>query len=129
MPVTESIQTSVSSTSGASSISGTESEVGNVEINIPNASFPANSNAAVISNSFAFNSVAVQMIVMVASGNCTITTNNANAPTNTVNLVAGIPLVWGRSAGYFAQPMNANTNAGFLTCNASVIFSARILTT
>lgn len=129
MAVTETIQTSISSTSGASSISGTESESGNVEINLPNISFPANSNAAVISNSFAFNAAAVQMIAMVASQPCTITTNNANAPTNTISLVAGIPLVWGRSAGYFPQPMNANTNAGFLSCNAATILSVRIMTT
>lgn len=129
MAVTETIQTSVASTSGAASITGTESEFGNVEINIPNLSFSANSNGASISNSFVFNAAAVQLIVLVATQNCTIGTNNSVSPTNTVSLVANIPLVWGRSAGYFPQPMNANTNAGFLTCNAATILNARIVTT
>jgi hypothetical protein len=127
MSATDTITSSVTSTSGLSSMQGADNEFGNVEINIPNLAFSANSNS--VAFTLAFNASQVQMIFMVATQNCTINTNNSSSPTNTVSLVAGIPLIWGRSAGYFAQPLNANTNGGFLTCNAATILNARILTT
>ena len=119
--------TSVSPSTGSlQGFSGSVSDTGNTQITTNNLAFSANSN----SNGFTltFNAAAVQALFFVASQPCTITTNNANSPTNTINLIAGAPLKWSRSEGYFANPLNANTNAGFLTCNAATILTYGILT-
>lgn len=124
---TDTIAVSWSSTSGAQSASGSISDFGNSEATIVNQTFGANTN----SGNFAlnFNANSVQVLFFTATQNCTINTNNANAPTNSVSLVAGIPLYWERSSGYFANPFNANTNAGFLTCTAATTLNVRTLST
>lgn len=49
-------------------------------------------------------------------------------PSDTINLVAGIPRIWGRSAGYGANPFTTNvTNGAFLTCTPSTLLNMRIL--
>lgn len=127
MATTFTTAVSLSSPTGSiTGLSGTDSETGNTAAVSQQLSFPANSNAA--SFTLNFNAAGVQALFFVATQNCTITTNNSTSPTNTISLVAGIPLQWGRSPGYFPQPLNANTNAGFLTCNASTILSFGVLT-
>jgi hypothetical protein len=120
---TTTLSTSVGSLQG---FSGNDGETGNTATVTTQLAFPANTN----SGNFAlnFNANSVQAIFMLATQNCTINTNNSTSPTNTLNLVAGIPMFWGRSAGYFANPFNANTNAGFLTCNAATILNVGVLT-
>jgi hypothetical protein len=120
------------SVSGQPGMSGQDVEVGNSAIIIgPALGFAANSNSVSI-GSFAFNTSGtgvIQELFLVATGPCTINTNNASSPTNSITLVANIPMFWGRSSGYFANPLNANTNAAFLSCNAAVLLSGFILTT
>jgi hypothetical protein len=132
MATTWTATVSITTSSGfLSGFSGTDSEVGNTA-QTGSVAFPANTNAAVNANAAAFtlnfNATAVQELFFLATQNCTISTNNGTSPTNTLNLVAGIPLYWGRSPGYFAQPLNANTNAGFITCVAATILTYGVLT-
>ena len=50
------------------------------------------------------------------------------APTDTINLVAGIPRVWGASQGYGSSPFSGNVNGAFMTCNASTLLNIGIIT-
>ena len=107
--------------------SGSVNDTGNTATVVNQLQFPANSNS--VSFTLNFNSSGLQQLFFVATQNCTINTNNANSPTNTINLIAGAPLTWSRSEGYFGNPINANTNAAFLTCNAAVLLTYGVLTT
>jgi hypothetical protein len=117
----------------AGGTTGYDNETGGNTSQYTYSSFPANTNAAVNANAaqftLNFNAATIQALYMLATQPCTITTNNASSPTNTITLVAGQPLWWGRSQGYFANPINANTNAGFITCVASTILTVGVLTT
>ncbi|SIO60141.1 hypothetical protein SAMN05444166_6282 [Singulisphaera sp. GP187] len=50
------------------------------------------------------------------------------APSNTVNLIAGNPLVWGRSPGYFANPFTADVSSISVSCTTSCRLQGKILT-
>ena len=64
-----------------------------------------------------------------SSPNVTVTHAVVGAPTDTISLVAGIPRIWGASQGYGSCPFSANTNAGFMTCNAATLLNLGYLTT
>ncbi len=127
MATTWTATTTVSSTAGSlQGFTGNDNETGNTAIVTTQLAFPANTNSG--NFSLNFNAATIQGLFMVATQNCTINTNNSTSPTNSIALIAGIPLWWGRSPGYFANPLNANTNAGFLSCNAATILNVGILT-
>ena len=122
---TQSIQISTSSGS-IQGFKGSVSDTGNSKIITPSLAFTANSNA--VSFTLAFTASLIQSLFFVASQPCTIITNNSTSPTNTLNLVAGVPVAWSRSANTYGNPLNANTNGGFLSCNAAVVLTFGILT-
>lgn len=49
------------------------------------------------------------------------------APDNTIVLVAGIPLPWGASPGYFANPFTVDVAKWSVTCTASTRLQAKVL--
>lgn len=122
--------TGVAPSSGSyQGFSGQVQDTGNTVNNLTfQLQFAANTNAASGNFALNFNAATVQAIFFVATQNCTITTNNSTSPTNTINLIAGAPLYWSRSEGYYANPINANTNAGFLACNSATTLTYGILT-
>ena len=61
--------------------------------------------------------------------NVTVTHAVIGAPTDTINLVAGIPRIWGASQGYGSNPFFGNVNGAFLTCSASTLLSIGIIST
>lgn len=63
-----------------------------------------------------------------ASPNVTVTHAVIGAPTDTINLTAGIPRVWGASQGYGSNPFSANVNGAFMTCNSATLLSYGIVT-
>lgn len=110
---------------GATSISGTQTEIGNNEIAI-NQQIPASSSGLAVTASFT--AANVQSIFMVCSQNITIQTNSTTSPGNTINLKAGIPLLWSVSAGYFANPFTVNVTSFYVTNTAACRLQVKILT-
>lgn len=55
------------------------------------------------------------------------TTTPGAAPDDTINLLAGNPLVWGRSPGYFANPFSADVAAIWVSCATSCRLQGKIL--
>lgn len=111
------LQYSITSSSGTTSITGSDIEGPNSEITPgPNGlQFAANSSNAAFS--MAFNSAKLQDVFFVANQNCSINTVGANS--TTLSLVAGVPFVWGISTGYGSNPFNGVVNSATLTCNAA----------
>jgi hypothetical protein len=56
------------------------------------------------------------------------TTTGGVAPTNTFTLRANMPLRWGVSEGYFANPFTADVTRFNVTCSVSARLQGRILT-
>lgn len=72
----------------------------------------------------------IQSIFMLASTDLTIKTNSSGSPANTINLKAGIPLVWSISSAYFTCPITTNVTAFYQTNGAAVTsLTMRVLTT
>lgn len=57
-----------------------------------------------------------------------ITHTTPGQPTDTITLIAGIPLFWQKSAGYTTCPFTANVNSIFVSCNAATRLTIRGLT-
>lgn len=58
-----------------------------------------------------------------------ITTTTAGvAPTQTVELKAGMPLAWGVSAGYFASPLPSDVAKFSITCATAARLQGKVLT-
>lgn len=110
---------------GATSLSGTQTEIGNLEVNV-NQQIPANSSGLQVSA--AFTAANVQSIFMVCNQNITIQTNSTSAPGNTIALKAGIPLLWSVSAGYFSNPFTANVTSFYVTNTTACKLQIKILT-
>jgi hypothetical protein len=49
-------------------------------------------------------------------------------PQDTIALIAGIPLVWGKSAGYTANPFAGNVTQAYITCTPAAQIQGRVLT-
>ncbi len=69
-----------------------------------------------------------QAIFLVSSSNMTIKTNSSSSPGNTINLVAGVPLIWDASGGYYANPFTVNVTGFYCTCSAAGLLQGSILT-
>jgi hypothetical protein len=117
--LTHKLQYSTTSSGGTASISGNDIEAPNAEISPgpQGVSFPAGSVNAPFT--LALTAVNLTDVFLVANQDCVIKTNSTSSPGNTITLVAGIPLAWGVSAGYFACPFTANVTDAFLTCTAA----------
>lgn len=114
----------LSSTGGTLAISGSQSEVGATEQTI-DSTFAASTTDSLLS--IAFTASNLQSIALVSDKNLTIETNSASSPTNTINLKAGTPFVWSKSAAYFANPFTANVTAFYITCTGAARLRGRIL--
>lgn len=110
--------------SGGGSVSGQYTETGATESNIDE-NYPAASTNTLLT--IAFNYANIQNIELVASQDMTIKTNSSGAPDDTINLKAGNPLVWSKSASYFANPFTANVTALYITCVSAASLKGRIL--
>lgn len=122
--ITNKLQYSVSSSTGSTSLSGYDAESGNSEI-IVNETFGAGSSN--VEFSLSLTAANLQSVFMVSTQNLTIKTNSTSSPGNTINLVAGIPLVWGTSSGYSTCPFTSNVTAGYATCTPAAQLQMKIL--
>lgn len=74
------------------------------------------------------NVAAITSTDTLTGGSTALSTTTAGvAPGNTFNLIAGNPLVWGRSAGYFANPFSADVTRFNVTCATSARLQAKVL--
>jgi hypothetical protein len=55
------------------------------------------------------------LLVMTSDQDCTIKTNSATSPTNTIQLKAGKPLIWEAATAYFACPFTTDVGQLFIT--------------
>ncbi len=57
-----------------------------------------------------------------------ITHTTPGLPQDTITLVAGVPLVWGKSAGYGTNPFAGNVTGAYVSCTPASRLQGRILT-
>lgn len=112
----------VSSDSGSTALSGSQTESGSAELTI-NQSFPAGSSAVAVSG-LTLTYTTFMGIFLLADKNCSIT---FTGPGLTINLIAGTPFRWSRSEGYFTNPFTANVTGATLTCTPGVVLKGKIL--
>lgn len=117
------LQYTATSSSGILSVTGKGYEAPTVDIGPGPAgiSFPAGSTNVVFT--LALTVANLTDVFLVATQNCTIKTNSTGSPSNTINLVAGIPFVWEVSAGYYACPFTVNVTTAFLTCTPATVLN------
>lgn len=124
MPIEHSTNYALSSDAGGS-LRGTGLEVGTSEVAI-NRSFAAAQTDVVVPCSFVGNNL--QSCIMLSDRDVTIEVNSGSSPAKTFNLKAGIPLVWGASAGYFTNPFaGISVSNLYVTTVAACRFRARFL--
>ncbi len=108
--------------------------VGNGNVNCNGAgAFPGNSINATFAGTLNTGKQPVFVVSNAAltggtNSNVTVTHAVTGAPTDTINLVAGIPRVWGASQGYGSCPFTGNVNGAFMTCNAATLLNVGLLT-
>jgi hypothetical protein len=114
--------------SGSDSVraSGSSAETGTTRLAIDTNLAASSTNVLVAA---AWTVANTQSIFLLSTTNCTIKTNSSGAPANTINLIAGIPLEWRASAGYYANPFTTNVTAWYVTSTAATRLQAIILTT
>ena len=115
----------VSGTDGTR-INGSFTETGTTSIDLSKNLSAGSSNVLVAA---AWTVSNTQAIFLVSSSNMTIKTNSASSPGNTINLVAGVPLIWDASAGYYPNPFTVNVTGFYCTCTAASLLQGSILTT
>lgn len=125
MSTTYTTNIGLNSSAGGSSLSGQCIEVGNLDQTI-NTQLPAGTTNQ--SFTLAITAANLQAIELVASQNCTIKANSTSTPAYTINLVAGRPLYWGKSDGYYSNPITADTTVWYLTSTAAVTLKGKVLT-
>lgn len=106
------------------SLSASANEVGTSEINI-DVSLPASTTDYDLV--IAFNYANLQSIILLSDQNLMIQTNSGSAPDNTINLVAGRPLIWSKSSAYFSNLFTANVTHFYLTCTPAARLRGRLL--
>jgi hypothetical protein len=111
MSVTDTFQYSLTG-DDSSRLSGNGVEVGAAHIKVSTSIPAASTNLPV---TCAFTQANLQGLILVASQNMTIKTNSSGSPADTINLVAGVPLVWEKSGSYFACPFTSNCTGWFVT--------------
>lgn len=111
---------------GGNRISATAAEVGTTDIYL-NTSFGASTTNQLVAA--AFTVANIQGVFLVANQNLTIKTNSSGSPAQTINLIAGLPLYWEASAGYFSNPFTTNVTAFYITCTAATLLKGHIVTT
>ncbi len=87
---------------------------GDVEVNINQAIAASAADYEVL---VAVDVSTLKSIVLLATNDCTIKTNNSGTPTNTINLVAGVPYVWTIDS-YNTNKLTADVSKIFITHGA-----------
>lgn len=123
MSVTHTLNEKASSSAG-NSLGASWTELGNSEINLDIQLAASSTNVLA---TVAFTAANVQSCVLIADHNMTIKTNSSGSPADTINLVAGIPWVYSKSAGYSASPFGTNVTAFYLTCTPATRFQMKAL--
>jgi hypothetical protein len=100
-------------------------EVGAADINV-NQTFAAGTSDQLLS--LAFTAANVQGVWLLATQNMTIKTNSSGSPAQTISLVAGIPLYWEASAGYFTNPFTSDVTAFYVSCTSAATLKGHIVT-
>lgn len=96
---------------GGQSLTGSFNEVGTSKVEIDAVFAPGTDVLYTIS----FAVANMQSFMLLSDQNMTIKTNSSGSPANTINLIAGNPMIWSKSAGYFANPFTTNVTAFYVT--------------
>lgn len=109
-------------------LSGQQTETGGTELVIDQTVAASQTNSLV---ACAFDKDTLQSVIVVADKDVLLETNSGGSPATSINLKAGVPLMWSASAGYFTNPFTAaDVTAFYLTTGTSATrFQARILNT
>lgn len=114
---------------GQQVLSASQSESGSAEQSV-DATIPAGATDQAVA--LAFVRSAVQSLLVVSDKPLTLKTNSTSSPGDTKALVAGCPIQWDKSAGYFALSaiFSADVTVIYLTNagSAAARFQARVLT-
>jgi hypothetical protein len=114
MSVTETLQISVQSSSGLTSMSGYDNEFGATEINGPLVAFAANSNSSPFT--LALTAANTQLVFLCATQNCTITTNGTNTADVQTITITGTP-----TGGWFPVGFNGAVTSAAYNTNSSTM--------
>jgi len=119
---------SVTSSSNTQPITANRSQTGSLEQTI-NQNYAANTNNSLLSVAFTApgnSSGNLQAIALLATQNCTLKTNNTNAPQDTIALTSGVVVEWDNSLIYNC-PFNGAVTAIYVTCNAAMLLTGKVL--
>jgi hypothetical protein len=118
------ISQGVSSDAGGSPLTASYNEAGTTEIIVDQVIAASQTDLLV---AMVFTTASLQAIEILADSNMTLETNSGGAPANTISLKAGIPFLWSKSPGYFANPFTVDVTAWYITNTASGRLRAKIL--
>ena len=65
---------------------------------------------------------------LTGGGTIVITHTTPGLPQDTITLTAGVPLVWGKSAGYGANPFAGPVTQAYVSCTPATRLQGRLLT-
>ncbi len=116
---------SIASDSGGTAVTGSQAEVGATEIVIDQR-FGASLTDQLLAMSFTVANV--QSVFLVSDKGLKIETNSGGSPVDTINLKPGTPLVWSKSAAYYANPFGTNVTAFYITTTVASRLQGKILT-
>jgi hypothetical protein len=115
---------SVSSSSGVSPITGSQSETGSSE-NPINQQFAAGSTDEPFA--VTFTTAGLQDIFLVSNKDMTIKVNSTSSPILTIDLVAGEPFQWNVSDPNRANPFSADVTTFYVTCTPAATLKGNLL--
>lgn len=125
MSITHTHSFTLSSSNGTGTpINGSVTEIGTTEFAVDN-TFPAGTDVLLACTLTVAN---IQSIEMLSDKNLTIETNSGSSPANTINLIAGVPFPWSKSAAYFPNPFGTNITALYITNAVPARLKIKILT-
>lgn len=118
-------QTTTINADGSNPVSGQVMDVGSNNLS-SNVSIPAASTG--FATNIAFNGVNLQSLILTSNQNITLLINSTGSPFATINLLANVPFVWSKSAGYFANPLNTNVTNIYVNSTSAALLKTKILT-
>ena len=128
--ITWTISRGIRSSTGSNPTSGSYVLVGSTEI-VTNTNLATNANTNINTAWTApgTNSGNLVGVIMIATQNCTVRTNNANANAaqDTLNLLANVPVEWDGQNG-LNSPFNGAVTAMYVICTTALQFKCNVLT-
>lgn len=118
------INSGISSDSGSAGVQKASKEVGSAEMLIDTYFAGGSVNEP---QSVTFTTAGLKAFVLLSDQNMTIRTNSPGSPADTLDLVAGIPMVWQASGGYFRNPFTTNVTAFFISCAVAARLKGKLL--